>query len=180
MQRWSTTSRCLRGTRYEARADSVAGWCLISLCPHISSPMRMTHCLPQEIDELYKIFQVLGTPNDQNWPGVSQLPEYQASMPLSSLPLSSYYYLLHSVIFGCRPAGRVSPVAAAGPGGVCANIGTGRRGFAEQDAGVCPLAAHHSTLCPHSPILCPTDWAAVGVPPSFTTNSRSRRGEALA
>ena len=31
----------------------------------------------QEIDELYKIFQVMGTPNEQIWPGVSQLPDYK-------------------------------------------------------------------------------------------------------
>ena len=33
--------------------------------------------VPQEIDELYKIFQVLGTPSEANWPGVSQLPDYK-------------------------------------------------------------------------------------------------------
>lgn len=33
--------------------------------------------LPQEIDELYKIFQVLGTPSELSWPGVSQLPDYK-------------------------------------------------------------------------------------------------------
>lgn len=33
-----------------------------------------------EIDELYKIFQVLGTPNEQSWPGVSALPEYKAGV----------------------------------------------------------------------------------------------------
>lgn len=34
-------------------------------------------CTPQEIDELYKIFQVLGTPSEATWPGVSQLPDYK-------------------------------------------------------------------------------------------------------
>ena len=33
---------------------------------------------PQEIDELYKIFQVLGTPCEATWPGVSHLPDYKA------------------------------------------------------------------------------------------------------
>jgi serine/threonine protein kinase len=27
-----------------------------------------------EIDQLYKIFQFLGTPNEENWPGLSALP----------------------------------------------------------------------------------------------------------
>ncbi|CAI5530143.1 unnamed protein product [Closterium sp. Naga37s-1] len=34
-----------------------------------------------EIDELFKIFRMLGTPNDDNWPGVSQLPDYKTSFP---------------------------------------------------------------------------------------------------
>lgn len=35
----------------------------------------------QEIDELYKIFMVLGTPNEQVWPGVSQLPDFKDTFP---------------------------------------------------------------------------------------------------
>ena len=34
-----------------------------------------------EIDQLYKIFQLLGTPNDEIWPSVSELPEYRPSFP---------------------------------------------------------------------------------------------------
>ena len=34
-----------------------------------------------EIDELYKIFQVLGTPSEKNWPGVSNLPYYKPTFP---------------------------------------------------------------------------------------------------
>lgn len=34
-----------------------------------------------EIDELFKIFQVLGTPNEESWPGVRQLPEYKDVFP---------------------------------------------------------------------------------------------------
>lgn len=48
----------------------------------LTSPSLLTLALhllcPQEIDELYKIFQVLGTPSDASWPGVSQLPDYKA------------------------------------------------------------------------------------------------------
>lgn len=46
------------------------------------------YALPQEIDELYKIFQVLGTPSEATWPGVSQLPDYKASRP-DGLPQST-------------------------------------------------------------------------------------------
>lgn len=34
-----------------------------------------------EISQLYKIFQVLGTPDEDSWPGVSQLPEYLDAFP---------------------------------------------------------------------------------------------------
>ncbi len=34
-----------------------------------------------EIDQLYKIFQVFGTPNNQNWKGVSELPDYKTIFP---------------------------------------------------------------------------------------------------
>ena len=34
-----------------------------------------------EIDELFKIFRVLGTPNEESWPGVSQLPDYKNTFP---------------------------------------------------------------------------------------------------
>ncbi|KAK4564668.1 hypothetical protein RGQ29_006663 [Quercus rubra] len=34
-----------------------------------------------EIDELFKIFRVLGTPNDNTWPGVTSLPDYKSTFP---------------------------------------------------------------------------------------------------
>mmetsp|Transcript_12301 Transcript_12301/g.36570 ORF Transcript_12301/g.36570 Transcript_12301/m.36570 type:complete len:112 (-) Transcript_12301:31-366(-) len=34
-----------------------------------------------EIDELFKIFRVLGTPDDDTWPGVANLRDYQAIFP---------------------------------------------------------------------------------------------------
>lgn len=33
-----------------------------------------------EIDELYQIFQCLGTPSEQNWPGVSELKDFSPTM----------------------------------------------------------------------------------------------------
>jgi serine/threonine protein kinase len=35
-----------------------------------------------EIDELYRIFRTLGTPNEESWPGVSELPDFQAQFPI--------------------------------------------------------------------------------------------------
>eukprot|EP01111_Echinosteliopsis_oligospora_P011451 TRINITY_DN3789_c0_g1_i1.p1 TRINITY_DN3789_c0_g1~~TRINITY_DN3789_c0_g1_i1.p1 ORF type:complete len:301 (-),score=70.99 TRINITY_DN3789_c0_g1_i1:166-1068(-) len=35
-----------------------------------------------EIDELFRIFRVLGTPSEQTWPGVSALPDYKSTFPV--------------------------------------------------------------------------------------------------
>uniref|UniRef100_A0A914D0K7 cyclin-dependent kinase n=1 Tax=Acrobeloides nanus TaxID=290746 RepID=A0A914D0K7_9BILA len=34
-----------------------------------------------EIDQLFKIFRILGTPTSDSWPGVEKLPDYKASFP---------------------------------------------------------------------------------------------------
>ncbi|CAF0812417.1 unnamed protein product [Rotaria sordida] len=34
-----------------------------------------------EIDQLFRIFRTLGTPTDETWPGVVQLPEFKSSFP---------------------------------------------------------------------------------------------------
>lgn len=35
-----------------------------------------------EIDELFRIFRLLGTPTEASWPGVSRLPDYKPSFPI--------------------------------------------------------------------------------------------------
>ncbi|KAJ5173156.1 Cyclin-dependent kinase 1 [Penicillium capsulatum] len=34
-----------------------------------------------EIDEIFKIFRVLGTPDEETWPGVTSFPDYKATFP---------------------------------------------------------------------------------------------------
>ena len=34
-----------------------------------------------EIDQLFRIFRTLGTPDKNIWPGVSQLPDYKSMFP---------------------------------------------------------------------------------------------------
>ncbi|KAL8171649.1 hypothetical protein V2J09_023453 [Rumex salicifolius] len=34
-----------------------------------------------EIDELFRIFRIMGTPNEDTWPGVTSLPDYKSSFP---------------------------------------------------------------------------------------------------
>ena len=67
------------------------------------------HCwiaLPQqEIDEIFKIFRVLGTPTEETWPGVHELPDFKdafpkwAPRPLQEVPLLS----IPSAFLPCLP-----------------------------------------------------------------------------
>ncbi|CAI7602733.1 hypothetical protein N7533_001471 [Penicillium manginii] len=41
-----------------------------------------------EIDEIFKIFRVLGTPSENDWPGVTSLPDYKATFPKWKRPNS--------------------------------------------------------------------------------------------
>ncbi|KAL8723508.1 MAG: hypothetical protein Q9225_000241 [Loekoesia sp. 1 TL-2023] len=41
-----------------------------------------------EIDEIFKIFRLLGTPNDQDWPGVTSFPDFKPSFPKWARDLS--------------------------------------------------------------------------------------------
>ena len=34
-----------------------------------------------EIEQIFKIFQMFGTPNEKNWPGITKLPEFKLSFP---------------------------------------------------------------------------------------------------
>ena len=44
-----------------------------------------------EIDEIFKIFRVMGTPNEENWPGVTSLQDWNTSFPVwPSLQLSKF------------------------------------------------------------------------------------------
>ncbi len=44
-----------------------------------------------EVDELFKIFRVLGTPNETVWPGVTRLPDWNADFPVwPALNLSKF------------------------------------------------------------------------------------------
>jgi len=34
-----------------------------------------------EIDQLFRIFRSLGTPDEEKWPGISRLPDYKPCFP---------------------------------------------------------------------------------------------------
>lgn len=43
-----------------------------------------------EIDQIYRIFRTLGTPDDQRWPGFSQLPDYREFPKFNNRGLDNY------------------------------------------------------------------------------------------
>jgi len=42
---------------------------------------RPLFCGDSEIDQIFKIFRILGTPNEKVWPGVSNLPDFKSTFP---------------------------------------------------------------------------------------------------
>jgi len=52
-----------------------------------------------EIDQLFRIFRTLGTPNEDTWPGVTSLPDFKSAFP--KWPAKS----LASVVPGLEPSG---------------------------------------------------------------------------
>ncbi|KAJ4299083.1 Cyclin-dependent kinase catalytic subunit [Kalmusia sp. IMI 367209] len=69
-----------------------------------------------EIDEIFKIFRVLGTPTEQDWPGVTSFPDYKASFPKwnkqdiagTVTSLDDYGLDLLDALLVYDPAGRIS------------------------------------------------------------------------
>jgi serine/threonine protein kinase len=58
-------------------------WTVGNVIAQFGSP-AMRPILPgdSEVDELFKIFQLLGTPDEECWPGVTSLPAWNASFPV--------------------------------------------------------------------------------------------------
>ena len=51
-----------------------------------------------EIDQLFKIFRVLGTPDENVWPGVSQLPDYKPTFPHWSRDKFAHFHLNNEAV----------------------------------------------------------------------------------
>eukprot|EP00996_Jenningsia_fusiforme_P001291 NODE_2182_length_1270_cov_106.416052_g1985_i0.p1 GENE.NODE_2182_length_1270_cov_106.416052_g1985_i0~~NODE_2182_length_1270_cov_106.416052_g1985_i0.p1 ORF type:complete len:311 (+),score=59.79 NODE_2182_length_1270_cov_106.416052_g1985_i0:93-1025(+) len=73
-----------------------------------------------ELDQLYKIFQLLGTPDETTWPGVTRLMDFSVSFPqwrrqpfASKLPtMDASAHDLLSQMFVYNPADRATAMAA--------------------------------------------------------------------
>mmetsp|Transcript_46463 Transcript_46463/g.123308 ORF Transcript_46463/g.123308 Transcript_46463/m.123308 type:complete len:299 (+) Transcript_46463:123-1019(+) len=73
-----------------------------------------------EIDELFRIFRVLGTPDEETWPGVTTLPDYKPTFPhwaarplsevVSGMDAAGLDLLAQTMVY--EPSRRVSAKAA--------------------------------------------------------------------
>ncbi|KAH8988290.1 kinase-like domain-containing protein [Lactarius hatsudake] len=68
----------LGGRHYSTAIDMWSVGCIFA-----EMVMRGIPLFPgdSEIDQIFKIFRVLGTPNEESWPGVKQLPDYKPTFP---------------------------------------------------------------------------------------------------
>jgi len=76
---WYRAPEVLLGSRhYSTAIDMWSVGCIFA-----EMVMRGHPLFPgdSEIDQIFKIFRVLGTPNEEVWPGVAQLPDYKNSFP---------------------------------------------------------------------------------------------------
>ncbi|KAI9102016.1 kinase-like domain-containing protein [Phlyctochytrium arcticum] len=75
---WYRAPEILLGSKhYSTAVDMWSVGCIFAeMC--LRHPLFPGDC---EIDELFKIFRILGTPNEQVWPGISNLPDYKETFP---------------------------------------------------------------------------------------------------
>ncbi|CAL1701862.1 unnamed protein product [Somion occarium] len=76
---WYRAPEVLLGSRhYSTAIDMWSVGCIFA------EMIRRGHPLfpgDSEIDQIFKIFKILGTPNEETWPGVRQLPDYKPTFP---------------------------------------------------------------------------------------------------
>ncbi|KAJ3383401.1 Cyclin-dependent kinase catalytic subunit [Lobulomyces angularis] len=75
---WYRAPEILLGSKHYSTAVDM--WSIACVFAEMSS------CAPlfpgdSEIDEIFRIFRVLGTPNDEIWPGFTILPDYKPNFP---------------------------------------------------------------------------------------------------
>ncbi|KAI5121041.1 hypothetical protein M0805_008617 [Coniferiporia weirii] len=76
---WYRAPEVLLGSRhYSTAIDMWSVGCIFAEMVLRGSPLFPGD---SEIDQIFKIFRLLGTPSEETWPGVSQLPDYKPSFP---------------------------------------------------------------------------------------------------
>ncbi|KAF8336962.1 Pkinase-domain-containing protein [Cantharellus anzutake] len=76
---WYRAPEVLLGSRH--RSTAIDMWSVG--CIMAEMVMSGTPLFPgdSEIDQIFKIFKILGTPHETTWPGVSQLPDFKPTFP---------------------------------------------------------------------------------------------------
>eukprot|EP01083_Nonionella_stella_P057091 150009_1 len=74
---WYRAPEVLLGGRYSTAVDIWSAGCVFA------EMIGQQPIFPgdSEIDQIFKIFKKMGTPNENIWPGVSSLPQYKVSFP---------------------------------------------------------------------------------------------------
>ncbi|KAF8882243.1 kinase-like domain-containing protein [Infundibulicybe gibba] len=76
---WYRAPEVLLGSRhYSTAIDMWSVGCIFAEMAMQGAPLFPGD---SEIDQIFKIFRILGTPNEESWPGVSGLPDYKATFP---------------------------------------------------------------------------------------------------
>jgi len=76
---WYRAPEVLLGSRhYSTAIDMWSVGCIFAEMAMQGAPLFPGD---SEIDQIFKIFRILGTPNEEIWPGVSGLPDYKATFP---------------------------------------------------------------------------------------------------
>lgn len=75
---WYRAPEILLGTeKYSQSVDIWSVGCIFYELAH----QKCLFCGDSEIDQLFKIFNVLGTPTEKTWPQVTQLKDFKATFP---------------------------------------------------------------------------------------------------
>jgi len=76
---WYRSPEVLLGSRhYSTAIDMWSVGCIVAEMVMHGQPLFPGD---SEIDQIFRIFRLLGTPNEEVWPGVSQLPDYKETFP---------------------------------------------------------------------------------------------------
>lgn len=76
---WYRAPEVLLGSRhYSTAIDMWSVGCIFAEMARQGLPLFPGD---SEIDQIFKIFRILGTPNEEVWPGVSGLPDYKPTFP---------------------------------------------------------------------------------------------------
>ncbi|KAF8325462.1 Pkinase-domain-containing protein [Cantharellus anzutake] len=76
---WYRAPEVLLGSRhYSTAIDMWSVGCIMAEMVMSGTPLFPGD---SEIDQIFKIFKILGTPHESTWPGVSQLPDFKPTFP---------------------------------------------------------------------------------------------------